>query len=98
MKHAGDDTLSQLEDLVLGLRGISWLRETRPGNFYRGPRAFLHFHEDPTGLFADVRLDPSAPFERVSVTTRSERRRLLAAIRRTGDPQSTEDRARPRSR
>jgi hypothetical protein len=37
------------------LRARIALRETRPGIFYAKGRAFLHFHADRTGLFADLR-------------------------------------------
>ena len=43
--------------------------------------ASLHFHADPSGLHADVRLDRE--FERLRVQTVSEQDALLAAIRRS---------------
>ena len=81
MKHAGSEVLDQLEPLLAVLRGLPGLREKSRGTFFRGSRAFLHFHEDPSGFFADVRLD--ADFERVRVTSASERRDLLRRIRLT---------------
>ncbi len=39
------------------------------------------FHEDPAGLFADVKLE-GADFTRLRVSTQAERRALLAAVRR----------------
>jgi hypothetical protein len=45
----------------------------------------VHFHEDPTGLYADVRLDLQARFERRRVSTRAEQDELIADIRRVGD-------------
>jgi hypothetical protein len=41
-------------------------------------RAFLHFHEDPAGLFADVRTAPV--WERCPVNTRAEQKSLLAKV------------------
>jgi hypothetical protein len=41
-------------------------------------RAFLHFHDDPSGIFADVRL--SEDFTRLAVTTRSQQSDLLERI------------------
>jgi len=79
MKHAGPAALDQLEPLLAVLRDLPALREKRRGTFYRGSRAFLHFHEDPAGLFADVRID--AEFERVRVSTAKERERLLRRVR-----------------
>ena len=34
---------------------LDGLTERTPGTFYRRSRAFLHFHADPAGIFADVR-------------------------------------------
>jgi len=47
--------------------------------FYRGGKAFLHFHEDPAGLFADARLS-GADFERFRVETEGERRAFLSVV------------------
>jgi hypothetical protein len=55
------------------------LKERKRGVFYRGSVAFLHFHEDPAGLFADVRT--GADWERVPVNTPTEKRRLVAKIK-----------------
>ena len=78
MKHAGPQALARLGPLLGELRERKALLEKRPGVFYRRSRAFLHFHEDPTGLFADVRL--AGDFSRHRVTTRAEQRTLLRAI------------------
>jgi hypothetical protein len=83
MRHATSEDLDVAADLVVSLRGIDSLTEKRPGIFYRRSKAFLHFHAEGTDLFADVRIDPGADFERVRVTTKAEQRRLLAAIRRS---------------
>lgn len=81
MKHADADALSRLDDLVGKLRALDGLKEVRPGVFYRDRKAFLHFHVDPAGLFADVRLDPDGDFDRVEVTTLAQRRELIGAVR-----------------
>ena len=80
MRHITAERLDELEGLLEALRGIESLREKKRGVFYRKSRAFLHFHEDPAGLFADVRLDGS-DFDRRRVSTQAERASLLAAIR-----------------
>jgi hypothetical protein len=72
MKHAGTATLDQLEPLLAVIRTLPGLKEKGRGVFYRGGRAFLHFHEDPAGLFADVRL-AGADFDRFRVETAEER-------------------------
>ena len=79
MRHAGPDTLSHLGPLLAQLRTLPALKEKTPGTFYRGSRAFLHFHEDPAGIFADVRLDQE--FERLRVTTAVEQKQLLRVVR-----------------
>jgi hypothetical protein len=81
MKHASDQGLDELDDLLRELRAVNGLTEKKRGVFYRGSRAFLHFHEDPSGLYADVRLD--AEFDRMRVTTKAERKRLLSLVRAT---------------
>jgi hypothetical protein len=70
MKHAGADTLRELEPLLRRLRSIPKLVERKPGTFYLRSSAFLHFHEDPAGVFADIKLN-GASFERVAL--RSEK-------------------------
>jgi hypothetical protein len=82
MRHAGDASLDELDGLLESLRATNALREKGRGVFYRGQKAFLHFHEDPSGLFADVRTDPSAEFQRMRVSTKAERASLLAIVRR----------------
>jgi len=66
MKHAGADTLHRLAPLLQRLRAIPGLTERKPGIFYLRASAFLHFHEDPAGIFADVKLDGVA-FERFAL-------------------------------
>ena len=79
MKHAGSDALDQLEPLLAQLRGLGGMVEKKRGVFYRKSQAFLHFHEDPQGLFADLREATGADFERFDVTAAAGRERLLAA-------------------
>jgi len=79
MKHAGPDTLAALEPLLARLRAQPALKERTPGCFYRGATAFLHFHEDPAGPFADVRLAPG-PFTRLRVATAAEQDALAGAV------------------
>jgi hypothetical protein len=78
MKHAGPEALDRLDSLLAALRELPGLREKSRGTFYRGSRAFLHFHEDPAGMVADVRFD--AEFERVDVSSAEAQARLLRRI------------------
>ena len=79
MKHVSTAGLDELDDLLLELRRVDGLTEKKRGVFSRGSRAFLHFHEDPSGLYADIRID--GEFERMRVTTKAERKRLLSVAR-----------------
>ena len=78
MKHAGATALETLSDLLESLRTRTALIERRPGIFYVSGRAFLHFHEDPAGLFADLRL--ANDWHRFPVNSPGERAELLAVI------------------
>jgi hypothetical protein len=78
MKHATPATLARLAPLLADLRARDALKEKRPGVFYWKSRAFLHFHEDPAGLFADVRLGEE--FDRFAVTSRKQQQALLRRI------------------
>lgn len=79
MKHASPAALTALASLLTSLRERTVLKEKRPGVFHLRSRAFLHFHEDPAGLFADVRL-AGDEFERFEVTTARQQQTLLRRI------------------
>ena len=72
MKHAGPVTLASLAPLLRQLRSVDGLTERKPGVFYLRSQAFLHFHEDPAGIFVDVKLDGSS-FERLALRTAADR-------------------------
>jgi hypothetical protein len=82
MKHAGPATLKLLDDLLVEIRKRPELRERTPGSFYFKSKGYLHFHEDPAGIFADVKLD-FADFTRLRATTATEQRALLKQIDRS---------------
>jgi hypothetical protein len=79
MKHADDETLDAIEPVLLHLRRLEGIREKKRGLFYRKSQAFLHFHADPRGIFADVRGDTG--WLRYRVSTRAERRQFLQMIK-----------------
>ncbi len=81
MRHATPAALDALEPLLVQLRELDGLVERKRGVFHRSAKAFLHFHEDRSGLHADVRL--STEFERFRVETRAEQRALLLLIERS---------------
>ena len=76
MKHARADTLETLEALLSGIRRLSGLTERKPGIFYFKSKAYLHFHEDPSGIFADIKLS-NDEFLRYPVNTAQEQQALL---------------------
>ena len=57
------------------------LQERKRGAFYRRGHAWLHFHEDPAGLFADLKIDGS--WVRFPVNSVAERAALLRRLKRT---------------
>jgi hypothetical protein len=75
MKRAGTATLNRIAPLLAALRAHDALREGRPGHFYLKSREVLHFHNDPSGIFADLRLADG--FVRVCVTSSEEQAELL---------------------
>ena len=75
MKHAGPDALDRLEPLLKELCGRTVLKEQSRGTFYRGSKAFLHFHEHGAECYADLR--PGVVFERFAATTDADRKALL---------------------
>ena len=79
MKHATPATLKQLEPLLARIRRLDALIERKPGTFYRRSSAFLHFHEDQAGLFADAKLN-GVDFERLPVSTLHQRELCWRAV------------------
>jgi hypothetical protein len=77
VKHAGPAALDALDDLLAKLRKHAALREPKRGSFYLKTSAILHFHEDPKGFFADLKID--GEFTRLRVSTAKERAALLRA-------------------
>jgi hypothetical protein len=78
MRHARPEDLEPLHPVLDRLRALPGLQEKGPGTFYRGSRAFLHFHVDPAGLFADVR--PGAEWQRLQVDTADQQQALLDVV------------------
>jgi hypothetical protein len=86
MKHAGTDALDELDGLLEAVRAHTGLTERKRGTFYRKSSAFLHFHEDASGLFADVKV--GADWERFRVSTTDEQALVLARLETLLDAQS----------
>jgi hypothetical protein len=81
VKHADVRALEAVSDLIENLRRRSDLVEKKLGIFYTKGRAFLHFHKDPAGLFADLR--EGDEWQRYPVNDPDECTRLLATVDRT---------------
>ena len=81
MRHARDQDLDRIQDLLVQLRTLPGLTEKKRGVFYRKSRAFVHFHEDPAGMFADIGLGPDLIDTRIDVTHPAGQAALLALAR-----------------
>jgi len=81
MKHATPRALKQLAPLLDQLRrDLADVTERKPGTFYRRSQALLHFHEDPAGLFADLKI--AGAWQRFPVNHPAETATFIAAWRR----------------
>ena len=78
MKHAGEEALDALEELLREVRRDARLRERKRGAFYLKSSGVLHFHEDPAGLFADLKV--KGQWQRFPVNTSKERQALLRKL------------------
>jgi hypothetical protein len=92
VRHARSRDLDQLEDLLDRLRAVEGLTERRHGVFYRGSTAFLHFHEDQAGLFADLKA--GGGWLRYPVSSAPGQRTLVADARRVLRGEQTDLRGR----
>lgn len=81
MRHARDQDLDRIEPLLARLRALPGMVEKKRGTFYRKSRGFLHFHEDPKGMFADIRDARDDDWERLDVTGPQGQDRLVRITR-----------------
>lgn len=80
MKHAGAEALATHGHILEYLRGYAELTERSPGVFYRKSRAFIHFHEDPAGFFADIRCENGRDFDRIQVDGATGLQQIIHAL------------------
>ena len=79
MKHANEETLDQLTPLLVQIRRrIPPLKEKGSGKFYLKSTAFLHFHDDPAGFFADLKV--AGDWQRYPVNDDSDYEVLLHVL------------------
>jgi hypothetical protein len=79
VKHATGKALNKIDGLLEEVRKHAELKEKKPGIFYRKSSAFLHFHEDADGLFADLRVD--GRFKRFGVNNDTELKKFKRALK-----------------
>ena len=84
MKHAGAAVLDQLEPLLDRIRALGVLREKSRGIFYLKSRAYLHFHEDPAGIFVDIRPAGGKDFDRLKLDVEIEAEILARVAQAAG--------------
>jgi len=85
MRHAGEVALDRLDGLLQEVRRRHpQLRERKRGAFYRGGQGWLHFHEDPAGLFADLK--QGREWTRFPVNGATEHKALLERLAETLTP------------
>jgi len=75
MKHAGPAALDQLEPILEEIRRLGGLKEKKRGAFYCGSIGFLHFHEDPAGFFADLKVGDD--YVRFPINSKSQTQTFL---------------------
>jgi hypothetical protein len=82
VRHARDEDLDRIENLLVEVRALPGLKEKKRGVFYRKSRGFLHFHEDPKGMFADLSGGAGRMDVRIDVTEAAGQAVLMEAARR----------------
>jgi len=74
-------SLESLEDLIALFRAFPGIRETKPGIFARRRgKPWLHVHQDPDGLVADIRTGKE--WERFHMSEPERREAFMAVIGR----------------
>jgi hypothetical protein len=78
VRHARSEDLDRIEPLLARLRAeLPRLKEKKRGCFYFKSRGFVHFHEDPKGMFADLRGIDANDDRRLKVDTPGEQDALV---------------------
>jgi hypothetical protein len=80
VKHAGDAALDSIETILAAVRALPGLKERKRGAFYRKSSGFIHFHEDPSGMFADLK--SGGDFVRFPINSPSEISSFLREARK----------------
>ena len=80
MRHARNAALDSIETILAELRALPGLKERKRGAFYRKSSGFIHFHEDPQGMFADLK--SGGDFVRFPLRSPAEIASFLRAARK----------------
>jgi hypothetical protein len=75
MIHAKQDAFELLGPLLAELRKLDII-EKSTGRFYIKRGAFLHFHHDPEGIFADVKCTDG--WHRLPANTKREFKKIVS--------------------
>jgi hypothetical protein len=81
VRHARDQDLDRIDALLARVRELPGLKEKKRGVFYLKSKGFLHFHEDPAGMFADLTGPDGRGFDRIDVTEKPGQAELIALAR-----------------
>jgi hypothetical protein len=82
VKHLGREAWAKIDPFLEQLRAVPGLKNPKSrANFHYKSKAFLHFHDDPEGLFVDVKLD-GKNWTRMNATTAAGKKQILAAVLR----------------
>jgi hypothetical protein len=81
LRHARDEDLDRVEPLLERLRALGALKERKRGCFYFKSKGFVHFHEDPKGMFADLRQVDTRDDRRLKVDAPAEQDALIEQAR-----------------
>ena len=84
MARVSEETLLSLRPLLVELRKVPGLTETKPGTFYVKRLPMLHFHGTPEGIVADLKcVSPAVGgFDRFDAHSEAGRKKLLAETQR----------------
>ena len=77
----GQETVEALARLLNFLRSYEILSEVKPINFHLDGKGFIHFHDEPDGLWADIFLSKGRL--RMPVNTASEQAGVIGSIEPT---------------
>ena len=78
MRHETNETLEMLLNF---LKSYEILSEMKPTNFHLNGKGFIHFHDEPDGLWADIFLSKGRL--RMPANTASEQADVIGTIETT---------------